>query len=122
LSVYSDNLPGDRTIAMQIARLKVSFPRMERYFFDILAERIADNDFTEKRLIDAVNYVIDNFPYKELNVADIIRFDRRVKLYTGSEFCNAQMNGIHASEFEKKEINGIKFWILKKDLITAGLK
>jgi len=95
---------------------------MEHHFFNILAERIVDNDFTEKRLIDAVNFVIDNFPYKEINVSDIIKFDRRVKLYTGNEFMNAQMSGIHPSEFERREIEGVKYWILKSDLIKAGLK
>jgi hypothetical protein len=107
---------------MQMARLKVAFPKMERHFFDILAERIVDNGFTEQRLTDAVNCVIDNFPYKELNVADIIKFDRRVKLYSGSEFIKAQTNGIHPSKFEMREIDGVKFWILKEDLIKAGLK
>jgi hypothetical protein len=115
-------LPSTQGIAVHIARLKIAFPKMERHFFDILAERIVDNDFTEKRLEDAVNYIIDNFPYKELNVADIIKFDRKIKLYTGNEFVNAQMNGIHPSRFQIKEIEGVKFWILKEDLIKAGLK
>jgi hypothetical protein len=122
LSLYSDNLPSPQGIAVQIARLKVAFPKMERHFFDILAERIVDNDFTEKRLEEAVNHIIDNFQYKELNVADIIKFDKQVKLYTGNEFVNAQMNGIHYSKFQKREIDGVRFWILKEDLIKAGLK
>ena len=95
---------------------------MEHHFFNILAERIVENDFTEKRLIDAVNYVIDSFPYKEINIADIIKFDRCVKLYTGKEFMSAQMSGIHPYEFEMREIDGVKYWILKSDLIKAGLK
>jgi hypothetical protein len=115
-------LPSPQGIAVQIARLKIAFPKMERNFFDILAERIVDNDFTEKRLEDAVNHIIDNFLYKELNVADIIKFDRRIKLYTGNEFVNAQMNGIHCSKFEMREIDGVKFWVLKEELIKAGLK
>jgi hypothetical protein len=115
-------LPSPQGIAENVARLKVAFPKMGHHFFDLLAERIVDNDFTEKRLEDAVNYVIDNFPYKELNVADIIKFDRRVKLYTSNEFVRAQVDGTHPSKFQMKEIEGVKFWILKEDLIKAGLK
>jgi hypothetical protein len=120
ISLYDGPPVSENAIAVQTARLKAAFPKMEKLFFDILAERIVENDFTEKRLKDAVNSVIDNFRYKELTVSDIIGFDRRVKLYTGNEFVNAQMRGIHCSEFEMREIEGIKFWILREDLIKAG--
>lgn len=106
---------------MQMARLRVAFPKMGDYFFDLLIERILTCRFTEQRLKDAVNYVIDNFQYKELNIADIIKFDRRIKLYTGSEFVNAQMSGVHYSKFEMRVIDGVKFWALKEDLIKTGL-
>jgi hypothetical protein len=56
-----------------------------------------------------------------LNVADIIKFDRRIKLYTGNEFVNAQMNGIHCSKFKMRKIEGVEFWVLKEDLIKSGL-
>ncbi|MDR1553341.1 MAG: hypothetical protein LBS69_07760 [Prevotellaceae bacterium] len=102
--------------------MQVAFPKVEKSFFDLLAERIDAHDFTEERLSDAINHVIDNFQYKEPNVSDIIRFDRRIKLYTGNEFVNAQMNGIHCSKFQMREIDCVKFWILKEDLIKAGLK
>jgi hypothetical protein len=122
VSLYADESVTETQIAIQMAKLKVAFPKMERVFFDLLAERIIDSDFTEQRLIDATSHVLDNFQYKELNVADIIRFDRCVKLYTGREFVAAQMNGRHCSEFEMREVDGVKFWILKADLIRAGLK
>ena len=89
---------------------------MEKAFFDVLAERIIENDFTEKRLIDAVSHVIDNFHYKELNIADVIQFDRRVKLYTGEEYMSAQMSGKQPSEFEKRTIDGTMYFVLKTDL------
>jgi hypothetical protein len=119
ISLYSDGPASPQSIAIGIKKLQVAFPKMASPFFDLLAERIDANDFTERRLKEAVNHVIDNFRYKELNISDVITFDQRAKLYTGSEFVNAQMHGVDCSEFQMKEIDGIKFWIQKKDLIKT---
>jgi hypothetical protein len=45
----------------------------------------------------------------------------QVKLYTGKEFVKAQMSGIHPSEFETREVNGVKVWVLKEDLSKESL-
>lgn len=118
VSLYRDNEASPRDIAISMKRLELAFPKMERGFFDLLAERIIANGFTASRLKDAVNYVLDNFQYKELNISDIIRFDRRVKLYTYSEVCQLITSGkADWDDFEKREINGTVFRIKKADLI-----
>jgi hypothetical protein len=91
---------------------------MEEVFFDLLAERIIANDFTGRRLKDAVNHVIDNFPYKELNVSDIVRYDRRIKLYTYSEVSDLWTKGHPPEDFEKRKIDGTVYWIKKSDLLN----
>ena len=121
ISLYFDNFAEKSDIAVGIAKLCASFPRMEQSFWSLLAERIVENNFSKERIKEAVDYILDNFKYKELNIADIISFDRKVKLYTCSEFMQAQMNGIHPSKFEMREINDVKFWVLKEDLIKANL-
>lgn len=118
VSLYRDNEASPRDIAISMKRLELAFPKMERGFFDLLAERIIANGFTVSRLKDAVNHVLDNFQYKELNISDIIRFDRRVKLYTYSEVCQLVTSGKAVWEdFEKRMINGTVFRIKKADLI-----
>lgn len=90
---------------------------MENTFFNILTERILLNKFTANRLKDAVNHIIDNFQYKELVVSDIIRFDKRIKLYTYNEVCNLVTKGQASfDEFEVREIEGCCYRILKKDM------
>lgn len=92
---------------------------MQPIFFDLLAERVIENDFTAKRLSDAVNHLIDNFNYKELNIADVIKFDRKAKLYTYSEVCRMVSKGEAAfSDFEIREINGECYRVKKTDLIN----
>ena len=90
---------------------------MGNEFFNLLAERVVDNGFTSDRLNHAINHVLDNFQYKELNISDIIRFDRRVRLYTHNEVsrmvteCKAAF-----SDFEIREIGGTFYRILRTDL------
>lgn len=108
----------DTCIAISLKRLKEAFPKMQPAFFNLLSERIIANGFSDKRLSDAVNNVIDNFEYKELNVSDIIKYDRKVKLHTYKEAAAMVTAGKATFEdFEIREINGIVYRVLKTDLI-----
>ena len=118
VSLYQDNEASHTEIAISMKRLQTAFPKMDNAFFNLLAERVLDNGFTTERLKDAVNHVLDNFQYKELNISDIIRFDRRAKLYTYKEASELVSSGKATFEdFEKREINGTVYRIKKTDLI-----
>lgn len=119
ISVYSDKRASLESIGRSMVRLECAFPKMSDAFFSLLTERIYANKFTEKRLKDAINHLIDNFGYKELNVADIIRFDRKAKLHSYNEVCRMVSKGEAAfSDFEIREINGECYRIKKTDLIS----
>lgn len=120
LSLYSDTCATPDQIGLAIKRLRDAFPRMGNTFFEILYERLDKNGFTGERLSDAVNHVIDNFPYKELNVADIVSFDKRAKLYSYAQMCNEIANGQAVmDEFQRLEVDGKNYWARKVDLINA---
>lgn len=90
---------------------------MEKTFFDILTERLIDNGFSAERLKDSVNNILDNFSYKEFTIADIVRFDKRVKLYNHAEVCSLVTAGKASFEdFVVKEIDGEFFRVKKTDL------
>ena len=100
-------------------KLQSAFPKQNKEFFNVLAERLIANGFTDERLADAVNNVIDNFQYKELNIADIVSFDKKIKLYTYSEACS--MVTKDGYEFGKDLVrtemeNGV-YWIIKNNTI-----
>ena len=105
-------------LTRNIAKLEMAFPKMQRDFFKILLERIDANNFSNKRLENAVNYVIDKFQYKELNVADIISWDRKINIYTYQQICNLIQKSLIKGfdDTEIREINGTKYWVLKRDL------
>lgn len=102
---------------MSISRLMVAFPKMENEFFNLLSERVRANKFTTKRLNDAINHLIDNFNYKELNIADIVKFDRKVKLYSYNDVCKMVSKGEASfTDFAIKEIDGTHYRVKKTDL------
>jgi hypothetical protein len=122
ISAYAGEVAKPDDIAVAVAKLGRAFPSTGKDFWNILAERIEANDFTAERLRDAVEHVVDTFPYKEPRISDVISFDRRVKLYTAVEFQNAQAAGIDPSEFEYINLDGKGYRVLKSDLHKAGLK
>ena len=94
---------------------------MSGEFFILLSEFIVKEEFTAERLKDAVNHTIANFQYKELNISDIVGYDRRLKLYTPAEVHKLKGSYPHP-DFKRKEIDGKMFWLLKADLIRYGYK
>lgn len=118
VSLYNGRSADPNEIAVGMKRLKVAFPKMGNEFFNLLAERVMDNGFSSERLKHAINHVLDNFQYKELNISDIIRFDKRVRLYSYNEVCVLVSKGQASfADFEKREINGTVYRVLKSELV-----
>jgi hypothetical protein len=121
LTLYDDKQPSELDFEQAHSRLNIAFPKMkeQEQFFILLTEFVITHGFTAKRLKDAVNHVIANFQYKELNISDIIKFDKRARLYTYSEYCNLiNEHKAKNDDFEVREVNGKNYWVLKKDLLN----
>lgn len=122
LSLYQDTYATPDDIARAVKKLTMTFPKMGGDFFDVLYERIDKNKFTKQRLEDAVNNVLDNFRYKELNVADIISYDKRVRLYTYTQICDEIANGrATTDDYNRVERDGKGYWVKKVDLLNAKI-
>jgi hypothetical protein len=103
-------------VAKNIRKLQSAFPKQSKEFFNVLAERLIANGFTDKRLMDAVNNVIDNFQYKELNISDIVRFDKKMKFYNYKEACRlVTENGYEFGKDLQRTIrdDGV-YWIMNE--------
>jgi chemotaxis regulatin CheY-phosphate phosphatase CheZ len=114
LSLYQGSL-SDRGVAKNIRKLQSAFPKQSKEFFNVLAERLIANGFTDDRLTDAVNNVIDNFKFKELNIADIVHFDKKMKLYTYKEACKLVTEGGYefGKDLQRISVDDKVFWTLK---------
>ena len=103
----------------QISKMRKVFTHAAPGFYDVLLERIKENNFTDERLKDAVNYLIDNFKYPVPSIADIISFDKKVKLHTYQQVCDKVTAGDKFENFERMA-NG--FYISKAEKIQYNLK
>ncbi len=114
ISLYVDNPPTREEVVAAVGRLSVAFPRMNKEFFVLMTEFIAKHRFTAKQLSDAVDHLIANFPYKELNIADVLKFDKCEKLYSHAEFYEMITSGkaVH-EDYEKKMIEGKIYYYRK---------
>lgn len=118
LSLYKAGELSPECIVQNQLRLSAAFPRMGENFFNLLTERLIEREFSDERLTDAINHLIDNFQYKELSIADVIRFDRVKKLYTYGEYCDAVGSGLASSDdFKAHYVEGRKkpFWVKVSD-------
>lgn len=115
ISVYSGTL-DKRVLGAEMLKIATAFPELEDDFFNILSERIVANDFTTERLRDAVANLLDNFKYPRPNIADIVGFDKKIKLYHPVEVermvCAREIN---QSELVAHWIDDNIFWIKKTD-------
>lgn len=116
--MYTGSLT-DRGIALNLKKLKEAFPRQTVGFFDILTERLIANGFTDERLSDAVNNVIDNFQYKEINISDIVKFDRKKRLYSYKEACAMVTEGkaTFGEDLNRVEMGDKVYWVKKDEVL-----
>ena len=121
ISIYSGELTNEIT---QIGMLKAksAFPALPNNFFLTLTDRIIANGFSDKRLIDAVNHVIDNHVYPEPSIAEFISFDRKIKLYSHQDILKLveEFGAVVWGDYESKKLSisgGMKtVWISKLEL------
>ncbi|MDR1348277.1 MAG: hypothetical protein LBJ63_07650 [Prevotellaceae bacterium] len=124
LSLYDDNPAADKDFSKAIARLNLAFPNAfntaeERNgFYALLIEVFKRENFTAKHVEDAVfNAIKTCGTYRYICIADIVKFDKKVKLYTYGGYCDLISSGLAAHEdFGKRQIDDRTYWFLKKDL------
>lgn len=99
-----------------VARIRAAFPDLDRGFYQLLKERIREKGFSDQRLTDAVNHVIDTCPYPTPTLANFLSFDKRVKLITYQELCTLIGKGEATMDaYERMRINGKVFFVRKDE-------
>jgi len=115
ISIYRGTL--DKVIIVEnLGRIKAAFPSLPPEFFKIFGERIKDKGFTNERLKEAVNNVIDNCQYPTPTLANFLSFDKRIKVYSYNEYCNAiTSHEAGPNDFSKIHINEKLYWVKTAD-------
>jgi len=80
ISIYKGKLT-QQSVLKNIAIIKKAFPLLPLDFYDVFIDRIKANGFTDERLTDAVNHVIDTCPYPTPTIANFISFDKKISCF-----------------------------------------
>lgn len=112
ISLYPGEIATRAETAKETKKLLAVFPDVSPDFIIVLADRLIENKFTEDRVKDAINHVIDTCPYRRPAMSDIISFDKKMRLFTFEEIKTKCRPDFKAFEhFEKIEIDGKKRFI-----------
>ena len=117
LSIYTDLL-STKGITENVKRIKKAFPALGLGFYDLLTDRVKDGNFTDKRLNDAVNHVIDNCRYPKPSISDFVGFDKTVKMLNYAAMCKLSTEwGPKVWErYDKIKIDGRVYWYDKSSV------
>jgi len=125
VSIYSGEA-STKCVMDNLQRVRMAFPSLPSEFYDILSNRIIDKRIGDKRLIDAVNHVIDNCIYPTPTIANFITFDKRVKLFAYEQMVKKaeEFGGMIWESYKAVEIPGSdkKVWVHVKDLELMGFE
>jgi len=122
ISIYTDKLTVEG-VSRQMIKLKKGFPSLPADYYDLLIERIKANNFTNNRLQDAIENLIDTCPYPTPAIANIISWDRRIKLYNHEDIVKMTDQYHNAFDlYQCIEIDGVKKFAHKNDIEKYNLK
>lgn len=85
LSVYGQGKVSTETFALCTIDIKKAFPKLPISWYDVLESMLNEERFTNERLIDATKSLIKNCQYPEPTLANIISFDKTIKVYLWDE-------------------------------------
>jgi len=115
ISKYNDSPFTMKGSTNAISKLAKAFPTWDAGMTDVLLSRAKDYNFTDQRLMDAINYVIDTCKYPTPKIADIISFNKGVKVFNHAQMSDyvAEHCIISTDYFKCIKIEGKKpFWVL----------
>jgi hypothetical protein len=124
LSLYRGSLTTNCVIQNTI-KIKSSFPALPEGFYEIFSDRIQDCGFTDERLNDAVNNVIDTCIYPTPTIAQFISWDKRVKVYKYPDIIKMLDDDPKAFDrYQRIELDGLPeaVWIHINDIAKYGIK
>jgi hypothetical protein len=123
LSIYKGSLT-QVCIVESTKRLKDAFPGLSKGFFDVLTDRVKANEFCDQRLKDAIFHVIDTCIYPIPTIANVISFDKRVKIFTYKQLCELIDKGEKCENYKVIKFNKYPkpVWIHVNDIATYKIE
>lgn len=123
ITTYRDEKATADDVRMAIGKLDAAFPNSfkteeeKSRFYAILTEMVIRQGLSSKQLSDAIyNCLVNCKTYKQINISDIVGYDKRLKLYGYNEMCVMVTKGeAEMSDFYRVKIRDKYFYIKKSE-------
>lgn len=126
ISIYKNGPLTGPCLVSSIATIQKAFPSLPIGFYDVFTFRLAENGFTDERLKDAVNNVVDTCIYPTPTIAQFISWDKKVKVYKYPEIVKMVEDGDPKAfeRYERIEFEGLPeaVWIHVNDVAKYNIK
>ena len=111
ISIYRGGITPENA-TRQAKKMISAFPELSNTTIQLILERAKEKGFSDQRLTDAVNQVIDTCRYPNPKPADFLSFDKRVQILTYNELCEQVGKGVASFETQTRiTINGNGYWV-----------
>lgn len=121
ISIYYGELKQE-TVVRNVAKIKAAFPSLKPEFYQLFIERLKEKVFTDQRLNDAVNNVIDNCQYPTPTLANFLSFDKRVRVLDYKQACSLVIKQeAKFTDFSTIKIKGNIFYVRNSDKVQFNL-
>jgi hypothetical protein len=124
ISLYKGQLTTQKLIE-GVAIIQKSFPSLPISFYEIFKERIKANNFTDERLMDAIENVIDTCVYPTPTIAQFISWDKKVKVFKYPDILKMLDEDPNAFDrYKRIELEGLPeaVWIHINDIAKYKIK
>jgi hypothetical protein len=85
ISIYKSGSISPEILGSGIKMITQAFPKLPTGWYSVLKEMLKDEGFNDNRFSDAVRSLIKNCPYPEPTIANVISYDKTLKVYTYTE-------------------------------------
>ena len=127
LSIYELGKVTPETLTLCISEIKKAFPKLSLGWYDVLEKILDEEGFSDQKLIDATKMLIKSCQYPEPTIANIIGYDRTVKVYLYDELLtickdySPNERGVFLKCFSPINFYGEMRWAKKEDIIRFNL-
>lgn len=130
ISIYRPGKVSAESFAHGSKKIQDAFPKLHSGWFKILDQMLDEEKFSEEKFRDAVNCLIKYCVYPEPTIANILSFDKTIKVFTYQElqfrhresyFMGATYDPI-ASEYSKIDYYGQIRYAKKEDVKKFGIE
>lgn len=85
ISVYEKGEVSAEAFAQGCQKIRSAFPDLPNEWYQILNEAIDEESFTDEKFRNAVWNLIKTCVYKKPTIADLLGYDKTIKIYTYNE-------------------------------------